>query len=138
MPPLTVELSFFQTSPVSLPANYLPVHPHLDCFAGNRFMTSLGNIEATPLASLTFIDFVTGDILYLTGLAQNFFGSAARNIMPFQNALTTVHVSGYILVHDALPLRQRKGTSPQPRYLFLFHTWFILLIVNSIKPIQPP
>lgn len=30
---------------------------------GNRFMTSLGNIEATPMASLTFVDFESGDIL---------------------------------------------------------------------------
>ncbi|KAJ7282591.1 hypothetical protein C8J57DRAFT_1055415 [Mycena rebaudengoi] len=82
-------------------------------FSGNRFMTSLGNIEATPLASLTFVDFVSGDILYLTGDAENLVGPAAHDIMPLQKTLTTVFVTGYTLVRDALPVRQRSGTSPQ-------------------------
>ncbi|KAJ7162199.1 hypothetical protein C8R46DRAFT_1353202 [Mycena filopes] len=82
-------------------------------FSGNRFMTSLGNIEATPLASLTFIDFVTGDILYLTGDAQNLVGADALKLMPFQKTLTTVYVTGYTLVRDALPVRQRNGTPVQ-------------------------
>jgi hypothetical protein len=78
-------------------------------------MTSLGNIEATPLASLTFVDFVSGDILYLTGDAENLVGPAAHDIMPLQKTLTTVFVTGYTLVRDALPVRQRSGTSPQRR-----------------------
>ncbi|KAJ7213010.1 hypothetical protein GGX14DRAFT_619825, partial [Mycena pura] len=81
--------------------------------SGNRFMTSLGNIEATSLASLTFIDFVSGDILYLTGDAENVVGADALKIMPFQKTLTTVYVTGYTLVLDALPVRQRPGTSPE-------------------------
>lgn len=48
-------------------------------------MTSLGNIEATPLASMSFVDFSTGDILYLTGTARNFVGVEAQKIMPRQN-----------------------------------------------------
>ncbi|KAJ7646631.1 hypothetical protein FB45DRAFT_780955 [Roridomyces roridus] len=81
-------------------------------FSGNRFMTSLGNIEATPMASLTFVDFVSGDILYLTGDAQNLVGADALKLMPFQKTLTTVYVTGFTLVRDALPVRQRAGTSP--------------------------
>ncbi|KAF8648100.1 hypothetical protein AX16_006409 [Volvariella volvacea WC 439] len=87
---------------------------YLPDYSGNRFMTSLGNIEATPYASLTFIDFVTGDILYLTGDAKNLHGQDAHAVMPFQNLLTSVHVTGYTLVRDAFPLRQRSGTAPQP------------------------
>ncbi|KAJ7467060.1 hypothetical protein FB451DRAFT_1137689 [Mycena latifolia] len=82
-------------------------------FSGNRFMTSLGNIEATPLASLTFVDFVSGDILYLTGDAENLVGPDALKLMPFQNTLTTVYVTGYTFVRDALPVRQRAGTAPE-------------------------
>lgn len=78
-------------------------------------MTSLGNIEATPLASLTFVDFVSGDILYLTGDAENLVGPDALKLMPFQKTLTTVCVTGYTLVRDALPVRQRNGTSPEKR-----------------------
>ncbi|KAF5377819.1 hypothetical protein D9615_006810 [Tricholomella constricta] len=80
-------------------------------FSGNRFMTSLGNIEATPLASLTFVSFTTGDILYLTGKATNLFNFDAQLIMPLQNGLTAVYVTGYVYVSDALPVRQRPNTT---------------------------
>ncbi|KAK0243642.1 hypothetical protein EDD85DRAFT_804706 [Armillaria nabsnona] len=93
-------------------------------FSGNRIMTSLGNVEATPLASLTLISFTTGDILYVTGRAQNHIGPDAQKIMFLQDRLTTIHVTGYIFVRDALPVRQRPGTtvqrspySPPVRYL---------------------
>ena len=81
-------------------------------YSGNRFMTSLGNIEATPLASFTFVSFTTGDVLYLTGDAKNLFGSDARKLMTLQNALTAVYVTGFVYVRDALPVRQRPGTQP--------------------------
>ncbi|KAG6856308.1 hypothetical protein H0H87_005587, partial [Tephrocybe sp. NHM501043] len=79
-------------------------------------MTSLGNIEANHLASLTFICFTTGTILYLTGTATNHIGASAQHLMPThtQNGLTTIHITGYTLVADALPLRQRPGTEPTP------------------------
>ncbi|KAF7315931.1 putative PNPOx domain-containing protein [Mycena indigotica] len=83
-------------------------------YSGNRLMTSLGNIEATPLASLTFIDFVTGDILYLTGDAENLVGERALQLMPFQKSLTTVYVTGYTIVRNALPFRQRQGIEMSP------------------------
>jgi ferredoxin-NADP reductase len=77
-------------------------------------MTSLGNIECTPLASLTFTDFTTGDILYLTGTAKNVLGAESHDIMPFQNAITLIHTTGFIFVRDALPLRQKSGTVNRP------------------------
>lgn len=77
-------------------------------------MTSLGNIEATPFASLTFVSFTTGDILYITGDAKNLTGPSAQAIMPLQNTLTTVYATGFTLVKDALPVRQRPGTTPEP------------------------
>lgn len=73
-------------------------------------MTSLGNIECTPLASLTFVNFMTGDILYLTGEAKNLVGPEAHSLMPFQKALTTIHTTGFVFVGDALPVRQKAGT----------------------------
>ncbi|PSR78181.1 hypothetical protein PHLCEN_2v7513 [Hermanssonia centrifuga] len=79
-------------------------------YSGNRLLTSLGNIEATPLASLSYVDFVTGDILYLTGDARTLVGSEAQAVMPRQNVVSLVTVTGYIFVQDALPVRQRPGT----------------------------
>lgn len=76
-------------------------------------MTSLGNIEATPLASLSLVDYVTGDVLYLTGDAETLVGPEALAIMPRQKVVTLIHVTGYILVRGALPVRQHPGTEPQ-------------------------
>ncbi|XP_006462985.1 hypothetical protein AGABI2DRAFT_207677 [Agaricus bisporus var. bisporus H97] len=81
-------------------------------FSGNRLMTTLGNIETTPLASLTFVDFDSGDILYITGSAENVTGSAAHDIMPFQGTLTLIHTTGFVFVHDALPVRAKGDTPP--------------------------
>ncbi|KAF7322021.1 putative PNPOx domain-containing protein [Mycena kentingensis (nom. inval.)] len=83
-------------------------------YSGNRFLTSLGNVEATPLASLTFIDFVSGDILYLTGDAENLIGDDAHKVMPFQKTLTAVSVTGFTLVRDAFPVRLRAGAVLEP------------------------
>lgn len=79
---------------------------------GNRLLTSLGNIEATPLAGLTIPSFSTGTLLYLTGDAMTLVGDDARALIPRQNVLTTIRVTGYTLVRDALPVRQRPGSSP--------------------------
>ena len=75
-------------------------------------MTSLGNIEATPVASVTIVDFVTGDILYLTGEAHTAVGQEAQTIMPRQRVVTLLKVTGYTFVRDALPIRQHPGTEP--------------------------
>ncbi|KAI0059565.1 hypothetical protein BV25DRAFT_1860144 [Artomyces pyxidatus] len=80
-------------------------------YSGNRFMSSLGNIEHTPLAALTIVSFTTGTILYVTGHAKNLVGAPALALMPRQNALTTLTVTGAIFVRDALPVLQRPGSS---------------------------
>ncbi|KAG1727467.1 uncharacterized protein EDB91DRAFT_1163916 [Suillus paluster] len=82
-------------------------------YSGNRLMSSLGNIEVTPLASLTFPSFTDGSLLYVTGVAHNLVGAPAQEIMPSQNALTTIEITGYIFIEDALPVRQHEGTEPQ-------------------------
>ena len=93
-------------------------------FKGNRLMTFLGNVEVTPLASLTFINFVTGDILYITGEAKTLLGAEAEALMRRQKVLTTVTTTGYTFVRDALPLRQdpslpvaRSPYSPPVKFL---------------------
>lgn len=39
-------------------------------FSGNHHFNTFGNLEINPRAGLLFIDFVQGDLLYLTGTAQ--------------------------------------------------------------------
>ncbi|KAH8081976.1 hypothetical protein BXZ70DRAFT_629787 [Cristinia sonorae] len=80
-------------------------------YSGNRFMSSLGNIESTPLASLSFVSFTEGHILYLTGTARTLIGPEAQNVMPRQTVLTTLHTTGFVFIRDALTVRQRPGTT---------------------------
>ncbi|EKM51677.1 uncharacterized protein PHACADRAFT_261962 [Phanerochaete carnosa HHB-10118-sp] len=82
-------------------------------YSGNRVLSSLGNIEVTPVASVTIVDFATGDTLYITGKAHTAVGQEAQAIMPRQGVITLLEVTGYRFVRDALPVRQRPGTEPE-------------------------
>ncbi|KAL4880766.1 hypothetical protein BJY04DRAFT_228157 [Aspergillus karnatakaensis] len=93
-------------------------------YSGNRFMSSLGNIETNPVAGFTVIDFETGDVLYLTGSAKNLIGPAATAILTRHASITVLTVTGYTLVRNALPVRTRPGSkvgrspySPKVKYL---------------------
>lgn len=74
--------------------------------SGNRHMSSLGNILSDPHVGVTFADFKTGDVLYLTGNARNLANDDAAKIMPRTKMLTMVDVTGYTLVRDAMPVRE--------------------------------
>lgn len=78
-------------------------------YSGNRFVSSLGNIEATGLVGFTIVSFTTGDVLYLTGTAKNIVGQDALKIMNRHSAITVMKVTGFTFVKDALPLRQQSG-----------------------------
>lgn len=93
-------------------------------YSGNRFVSSLGNIEATGLVAFTIVSFITGDVLYMTGTAENIVGQEALRIMDRHSAITVVKVTGFTFVKDALPLRQKAGVpvdrspySPKIKYL---------------------
>ncbi|GFN20961.1 hypothetical protein AtubIFM55763_006076 [Aspergillus tubingensis] len=93
-------------------------------YSGNRFMNSLGNIESSGLAGFTIISFTTGDILYLTGTARNYVGPSALEIMSRHATITVLSTTGFTLVRNALPVRQRKGSevgrspyTPKVKYL---------------------
>ncbi|KZP29060.1 hypothetical protein FIBSPDRAFT_816407 [Athelia psychrophila] len=93
-------------------------------YSGNRLMNSLGNIHITPLAGLVFPSFDDGSILYVTGQAKTLYGPEAEAIMPSIGVITTIRVTGYTLVRNALPLRhastctvERSPYSPPVRYL---------------------
>lgn len=93
-------------------------------YSGNRFMSSLGNIESSRLAGFTIVSFETGDILYLTGKARVLIGAPALEIMRRHASITVLETTGYTLVRDALPVRQVGGSkvgrspySPKVKYL---------------------
>ncbi|KAL5003285.1 hypothetical protein BDV10DRAFT_154605 [Aspergillus recurvatus] len=94
-------------------------------YSGNRFLSSLGNIEASGLAGFTIVDFESGDVLYLTGNARNVVGEEVGTIMKrHSGCITLLEVTAYTLVRDALPVRQARGSevgrspySPKVKYL---------------------
>lgn len=79
-------------------------------------MNSLGNIHITPVASLVFPSFTSGSILYVTGTAQTLFGHSAQSLMPGMKVITTIRVTGFSFVHNALPLREQPGTAENSPY----------------------
>ena len=91
-------------------------------FSGNRFYQSLGNIQSNPLVGLVFPDFETGNVLHLTGEAENLFGSKAESIMPRTNMITRIRITGVVFVKQALDLKlvsheQYSPYNPPLRYL---------------------
>ena len=90
--------------------------------SGNRFYQSLGNIETDKQAGMIFPDFTTGDILYITGNAENLHGDDAEEIMPRAGLLTRIEVTGAVLVKAGLKLRltsdeQCSPYNPPVKYL---------------------
>lgn len=50
-------------------------------FPGNRYYNTLGNLLGDPRASLLFLDFASGDLMHLQGLARiDWSGSAAERV----------------------------------------------------------
>ncbi|KAG2138419.1 uncharacterized protein EDB93DRAFT_723490 [Suillus bovinus] len=83
-------------------------------YAGNRMMNSLGNVHITPVAGIVFPSLSTGSILYLTGKAENLYGASARAIMPNMNIITTICVTGFSFVENAIPLRETGSSERSP------------------------
>ncbi|WP_285710740.1 pyridoxamine 5'-phosphate oxidase family protein [Erythrobacter oryzae] len=84
-------------------------------FAGNLHFNTLGNILLNPRAGLVFPDFVTGDMLHLTGDAEVVLDS--DEIAAFQGAerLWVFRPRKVVLRPAALPLRfsmRAEGWSP--------------------------
>lgn len=91
-------------------------------FSGNRFYQSLGNIESSQLTGMAFPNFLTGDMLYVTGVAENLFDADAQALMPRVSLLTRVRITGAVLIRGALGLRlesdeQLSPYNPPVRYL---------------------
>ncbi|RHY01915.1 hypothetical protein DYB36_001037 [Aphanomyces astaci] len=92
---------------------------NLPDFSGNRFYQSLGNIQTDHVAGLVVPCFVTGDLLYLTGHAENLFDDDATRLMPRVTLLTRIVVTAKVFIKAALPFDLRGG-------------------VESLSPYNPP
>lgn len=99
-----------------------PTYLVLPDYFGNRFYQSLGNIETDPQVGLLFPDFTTGDVLYITGNAENLHDEEAEAIMPHVGLLTRIQVIGAAFVKEGLNLRmvseeQYSPYNPPVQYL---------------------
>jgi len=73
-------------------------------YSGNLFYSTLGSIESDRLAGLAFPNFVTGDILYVTGVAENLYGKDADKVMPRATLVTRIRVTGFTYVEGGINL----------------------------------
>jgi predicted pyridoxine 5'-phosphate oxidase superfamily flavin-nucleotide-binding protein len=62
-------------------------------FRGNRYFNTLGNLSAEPRASLLFLDFETGDLLQLQGMAQVDWNGAMAEHFAGAERLWRFHVA---------------------------------------------
>ena len=82
-------------------------------YSGNRFYQTLGNLQTTPSAGFAFPDFVTGDVLYITGRTEILVGKEAAVLLPRSNLAVKIHVIGVRFVEKGLPFRGDIG-EPSP------------------------
>ena len=74
-------------------------------FRGNRYFNTLGNLIADPRASLLVVDFETGDLLQLQGVAEVDWNAAAAQRFPGAERLWRFHVARGWRRKAALPMR---------------------------------
>lgn len=119
-------------------ATYLVLPDH----SGNRFYQSLGNIETDKQVGLVIPDFATGNLLYVTGDAENLMDDDAEALMPRTSLLTRIRITACRFVESGLNLRliseeQFSPYNPPVKYLkrereVLVHTTAALV---SDKPV---
>jgi len=74
-------------------------------FTGNYHFNTVGNIAVNPVAGLLFIDFESGDLLYLTGTADVVWESDERSAFVGAERLINFTLDEGILVESAMPIR---------------------------------
>ncbi len=74
-------------------------------FAGNRFFNTLGNIALHPRAGLLFVDFDTGERLYLAVRAEVIWSDPALSTFDGAERLLRMEVTQVRRVRGGLPLR---------------------------------
>ncbi|KAF2452905.1 hypothetical protein BDY21DRAFT_150696 [Lineolata rhizophorae] len=61
-------------------------------YSGNQLYQTLGNLHSTPRAGIAVPDFLTGDVLYLSGDTQTLVGADAAAIIPKSNLAVRFNV----------------------------------------------
>ncbi|MEN8133332.1 MAG: pyridoxamine 5'-phosphate oxidase family protein, partial [Pseudomonadota bacterium] len=74
-------------------------------FTGNNHFNTIGNIMMNPLAGLLFIDFESGDLLYLTCKAKIIWDSDELHAFDGAQRLVRFTLDEGILVKNGMPIR---------------------------------
>jgi ferredoxin-NADP reductase len=74
-------------------------------FAGNNHFNTLGNIQLNPKAGILFIDFETGDLVYMTGVADVIWKGEEVRAFAGAERLIRYQAEEVIRVEGNLPLR---------------------------------
>ena len=74
-------------------------------FSGNYHFNTLGNILLNPVAGLLFIDFESGDLLYLTCSAEIIWDSEECRAFAGAERLVRCEIDEAILVERSMPVR---------------------------------
>ncbi|KAG9187125.1 hypothetical protein G6011_04996 [Alternaria panax] len=82
-------------------------------YSGNRLYQSLGNLMLNPRIGITFPDYETGDVLYLTGTTEILAGADAAALLPRSNLAVKITILECRFVANGLPFRGAKK-SPSP------------------------
>jgi ferredoxin-NADP reductase len=82
-------------------------------YSGNRLYQSLGNLQLNPKVGLTFPDYETGNVLYITGTAEILVSADAARLLPGSNLAVKINITEAHLVQRGLPFRGTKH-DPSP------------------------
>ena len=74
-------------------------------YSGNYHFNTIGNLMMNPLAGLLFIDFESGDLLYLTCKAEVIWDSEELHAFDGAERLVRFTVDEGMLVENAMPIR---------------------------------
>ena len=76
-------------------------------FSGNLHFNTIGNILLNPKTGFLFVDFDSGDLVYMTGQAEIIWDGAEVESFAGAERLIRFHAESVIRVDDSLPLRFR-------------------------------
>ncbi|EHK18186.1 uncharacterized protein TRIVIDRAFT_45249 [Trichoderma virens Gv29-8] len=96
------------------------IYPECE-FSGNRLYQSLGNLKVNPMIGIVIPDFITSDVLYLTGSATILVGKDASDLLIRTQLAVKINVADVIFVRSGLPFRgipiEYSPYNPPQRYL---------------------
>jgi hypothetical protein len=98
-------------------------------FRGNFLFQTLGNLAVNPRAGITFVDFATGDLLLLSGVAEVIWDGAELASFAGAERLLRFCVDAGVHLANALPLRW--SAPALARQLGATGTWDGAAIVES-------